>query len=302
MDACFSPDSQFLTAVLSKYPNLIFMLSLQPIDEDENLLHPSPQLSFEPRTAGPLLSIGPALALSKSAAVLKHIVAAPAQRSFDYVTWNNDAHGEFCLWRVTHSHNQVAFHTMSCLLHPRVSDLKWLQEPETPKSFILAAAVSPVADVIVFVTQRENFGKPTDGIGMQMVDPFADPAQPESPWFVLRCALLTEAFVQVSNCRLCQCKGHFIVPLVASVAARHALWWRMLGSWQGIVRARRFRVWRSVPIAVRRVRAQRFAFLSTGAVSSILAHEQRRIAHDHGDTAATERTSGMESSDAIAEA
>lgn len=122
LDACFAPTSDGLAVIPRRYPCCLFFLSLRhllvPPTTDSSASAAAatttgtaavspvlPQPPFGERHFGPLGMIGPITKADGELALFTRIaanvcssVANPTR--FDYVTWGNDASGDYYLWRV----------------------------------------------------------------------------------------------------------------------------------------------------------------------------------------------------------
>jgi hypothetical protein len=126
IDVCFTPDSSGIALIPARFPSTLLILHLPVINEDIHLMtHHNGEshtrcysppygstktpISYEPRIAGPLKIIGPAQGLFGKPVNMTHIAANPGVQhrdTFDYVTWNDDGLGEYCLWAIEKPTNQ----------------------------------------------------------------------------------------------------------------------------------------------------------------------------------------------------
>src|SRR5690606_12528271 len=122
IDACFSPDSQNLLVIPTRFPNYIFMLNLptnnskaqrkfkfnvHSFQMNQESLNTTRQklINFEPRKTVPLAIIGPATGIFGQPLKITHITCnynptmntPPGCDYFHFVTWNDDGLGEYCL-------------------------------------------------------------------------------------------------------------------------------------------------------------------------------------------------------------
>eukprot|EP01112_Ceratiomyxa_fruticulosa_P011072 TRINITY_DN2979_c0_g1_i1.p1 TRINITY_DN2979_c0_g1~~TRINITY_DN2979_c0_g1_i1.p1 ORF type:complete len:684 (+),score=109.95 TRINITY_DN2979_c0_g1_i1:105-2156(+) len=221
IDACFSPDSRSIVAILSRYPSFIFIMNL-PLDQVPTLTNastssapstssngssktsylpngkstfsqsPSPHktISFEPRKIGPMTILGPAFGVHKQPLRMTRISNNYSLKDdselFHYVTWNSEGWGEYCLWRVTHEEGAVKFEFVPRLVLPILPDRDWLDSDSTPKSFIVDIQFSPPPNCtnILLVIKRDKYPKQSNnGIGLQVVTALYNsiPIDPSNP-------------------------------------------------------------------------------------------------------------------------
>lgn len=118
IDVCFTPDSRGIALIPARFPSTIFILNLPVINEELHLMTQTDSIhsrcysppygstkspvSYEPRTAGPLRIIGPAEGVFGKPIHMTHIASNNILHSdsFDFVTWNDEGTGEYCLWAI----------------------------------------------------------------------------------------------------------------------------------------------------------------------------------------------------------
>eukprot|EP01133_Synstelium_polycarpum_P006749 gene6749-7844_t len=141
-------------------------------------------ISFEPRKVGPLAILGPAKNVLGAPYTGTHIASNPAPikndkiDSFEYVTWNDDGLGEYCMWSVAkevavkNTLPALRFEWITRLIGPIVPDRVWIEKETSPKNFIISMEFSPRGDVVMVIVRRENHehrAKAANGVGVQTV-------------------------------------------------------------------------------------------------------------------------------------
>ncbi|GAM29245.1 hypothetical protein SAMD00019534_124210 [Acytostelium subglobosum LB1] len=148
----------------------------------------SSTVSYDPRKIGPLAIIGPAKNTFGLPFCPTHISCNPTPRldrieNFEYVTWNDDGLGEYCLWNVSRESQSAAilsnksmpslkFEWMTRLIGPIVPDRVWIDKETSPKNYIINMEFSPKGDLVMVIVKRENHdnrSKTANGVGMQVI-------------------------------------------------------------------------------------------------------------------------------------